>query len=67
MLKKVTPQEVLDAYNLATTNASPESQEFFAPLPERLEDLTDRQQAIFQGMAFKMNCITGEMCVEEKQ
>lgn len=66
MLKKVTPQEVLDAYNSATTTASPDSQKFFAPLPERLEDLNQEQQTIFQQMAFKMNCVVGEMQVEEQ-
>ncbi len=66
MLKKVTPQEVLDAYNLATASASPESQKFFAPLPERLEALSREQQTIFQRMAFNMNCVVGEMQVEEQ-
>lgn len=65
-MKKVTPQEMLDAYNHACATSSPEAQQFFPVLSEKLEDLTDKQRAIFQHMALGMNCIVGEMCVEEQ-
>lgn len=64
-MKKVTPQEVLNAYNTVVAS-EPDPQRLFQVLPDKLEDLTNEQQALFQRMALGMNCIVGEMEVEDK-
>lgn len=64
MNKKLTRQEVYDAFKLAMGQVSPEAKEAFSHVSEQWDDLTNQQKALFREMAWKLNLVIGEMEVD---